>query len=140
MACANKSQSSSPSRSRKSGPVRPGQSAGYPDWFLVHPWPANVPQSVAHRLLSKKIILALSVCLCASDRHGATSCIPPFPNSSSFLFFLIFILQNGRQTCLVSASISFFVLCFAYPGVVVCSSVSSYEAHPIKQLWKWSKK
>jgi len=26
---------------------------------------------VAHRLLSKKIILALSVCLCASDRHGA---------------------------------------------------------------------
>lgn len=87
---------------------------------------------VAHHLLSKKIILALSVCLCASDRHGAIR----RPSQGFPLFFLIFILQNGRQTC------RFGLHFFAPPGLVVCvlSSFCSYGAHPIKQLWKWSKK
>lgn len=112
-------------------------------FFFFKTWTATslswYTPCAAHRLLSKKIILALSVCLCASDRHGGGGAIPV----SSLLFLSIFFWYLFYKMGDKLASFFFLLLFSLIPGLVVCVcfQVFTHMEHiQLSSSGKWSKK
>jgi len=120
MACANKSQAG-------------GQ------WGWKNPWncrgnPGQQPMCPAcsSSLVKQEnniSIKRLSLRLWQTRRHPSS-----LPSLLPFFWYLFYKMGDKLA--------GFGFIFFASPGLVVCvlSPFCSYGAHPIKQLWKWSKK